>query len=234
MGLVLVTGAGCGLAQPLQSSLPTQTPAPTQALASTASPTPTQLPGSTATIRPVRPSETDVPADTSTPTLTPTITKTPTPGPSPTPDTRATSEAVFATITALAATPTYPPTSTPRPRRTPIIAGPDKSAPSATPIFKSGEIAVQTMSQQVFPGGAAALTIETQPGAVCILRVERTSDGTGRAEPIGGDATHVAGHDGVAAWLWTVDVKEPAGMMTLLIDCGATGQARVQMRVVEE
>src|SRR5689334_1427225 len=78
---------------------------------------------------------------TETPTLTPTITETPTPGPSPTPDTRETSVAVIATITALAATPTYPPTSTPRPQRTPIGAGPEDTQVPPTALFTSGGIA---------------------------------------------------------------------------------------------
>jgi hypothetical protein len=63
--------------------------------------------------------------------------------------------------------------------------------------------------------------------------VERTEGESTRAEPIPTNPTLAVGRDGVAAWLWTVDAKEPAGMMTLLIDCGAAGQARVQIKVVE-
>jgi hypothetical protein len=146
---------------------------------------------------------------------------------------RATSAAVVATITALAASPTYVPTSTPRPRRTPIIAGPDEVKATPTPLYQSGNIAVQTLSQQVYPGGAAALTIKTQPEAICTLFVERIEGESTRAEPVPTNPTRTPGRDGVAAWLWTVDAQEPAGMMTLLIDCGTAGQARVQIRVVE-
>jgi hypothetical protein len=138
---------------------------------------------------------------------------------------------VFATITALAATPTYPPTATPRPRRTPIIAGPKETEPPPTPLFSSGGITVQTMSQQVVAGGAAALTIKTKPGAVCTLQVERP--GGNGAEPIAGGATRVAGRDGVAAWVWTVDAKEPTGIMHLTVNCGAAGKARLEMIVRE-
>ena len=168
---------------------------------------------------------------TETPTLTPTITQTPTPGPSPTPDTRETSAAVFATITALAATPTYPPTSTPRPQRTPIGAGPEGTEVPPTALFTSGGIAVQTLSEQVFPGGSAALTIKTKPGAVCTLRVVRTVGSVSQSQPIPGTATRVAGNDGVVAWIWTVDASEPTGIMRLVADCNAAGKAQLQIKV---
>jgi hypothetical protein len=168
------------------------------------------------------------PTTTGTATPTPTITTTPTPGPSPTPDTRATSDAVFATITALAATPTYPPTSTPRPQRTPIGAGPEEGDVQPTPLFSSNGITVQTISAQVLPGGPAALTIKAKPAAVCALGVDR---GGPQPEPVPGIATRTAGHDGAVAWIWTVAADEPAGMMKLVVDCGAAGRAELQMKV---
>jgi hypothetical protein len=231
---VALTVAGCGRPPALQSVIETPTPVPTW----TAAPAPTAEPLPTATARVVVVTELvpATPAHTATPTEIPTITLTPTPGPSPTPDTRETSAAVFATITALAATPTYPPTSTPRPQRTPIGAGPEDGDVPPTALFVSGDIAVLMLSQQVYPGGAAALTIKTKPAATCTLKIVRGTGGKqmeSKLEPIRDTPTRVAGGDGTAAWLWTVAADEPAGIMSFLVDCGAAGKAQVQIRVAE-
>ncbi|MGQ9904213.1 MAG: hypothetical protein ACUVRU_07830, partial [Anaerolineae bacterium] len=168
---------------------------------------------------------------TPTPTVTPTITLTPTPGPSPTPDTQATSQSVIATITALAATPTYPPTDTPRPRRTPIISGPGDAAPAQA---SGSGVEVQTLSEQVFAGGTAVLTIRTQPGARCVLSIVRDDNGVLSLEPIADAPAQTAGRNGIAAWIWAVDRDEPAGIMRLRVDCGSAGVIEVRMRVAVE
>jgi hypothetical protein len=170
---------------------------------------------------------------TSTPTPVPTITLTPTPGPSPTPDTQQTSAAVYATITALAATPTYPPTSTPRPQRTPIGAGPDGNDVPPTALYSEGGIAVLTLSQQVIPGGAAALTVKTTPGASCTLQVSRGTGDAAKLASIPGVPARAAGRDGSVAWVWTVDAQEPTGIMTLVVNCGTGGKAHVQIKVTQ-
>jgi hypothetical protein len=247
-----LVSAGCGsLVPPLQSPVtvaPTSVqPSPTTQSSSTAQPS--AQPSSTSQPAPtsqqptvvivipstptvyVPPSATPYvpPTVTSTPTPIPTITLTPTPGPSPTPDTQQTSAAVFATITALAATPTYPPTSTPRSQRTPIGAGPDENDVPPTALYSEGGIAVLTLSQQVIPGGSAALTVKTSPGVSCTLQISR---GTTLAS-IPGAPVRVAGKDGSVAWIWTVDAKEPTGMMTLVVNCGTGGKAHVQMKVTQ-
>jgi hypothetical protein len=167
----------------------------------------------------------------------PTVTTSPKPGPtftagpSPTPDTQQTSESVYATITALAATPTYPPTSTPRPFRTPIGAGPEQSSVPPMQSMVVNGMVVQMISQQVIPGGSAVLTIKARPADVCTLRIDRSTHETKREEAIPGTATHTTGRDGVVAWIWTVDQNEPAGIMTLVIDCAAAGRAQIKMTV---
>lgn len=153
--------------------------------------------------------------------------------PSPTANTRATSNAVFAAFTALAASPTYPPTSTPRPYRTPISAGPQADEIPPTALFSSGGIGVLTISAQVMRGGVAALTIMAIPAAVCLLKNDRSTANAARFEPIPGAATRVTGRDGVAAWIWNIDANEPAGMMPLVVDCGSAGTAQLQLKVVE-
>jgi hypothetical protein len=205
--------AGCGgIIPPLDSPLPTAT-------RSVASSTPAPAPLAT----PV-----------GSPTVTPTDTTTPTPGPSPTPDMQETSAAVIATITAMAATPTYPPTSTPRPVPTPIGAGPKSGdIPPTAALYSSGGITVQMISQQGFPGGSATLTIRVKPAAVCILEIDRSTGGQTRIEPIPGNATHTAGRDGVVAWIWTIDTREPAGIMHLIVDCGQAGKAKLQMQITQ-
>ncbi len=194
---------------------------------------PLQSPVDTPQLVPTRPPPTPSPQSntaTPTPSVEPTITLTPTPGPSPTPDTQATSQSVIATITALAATPTYPPTDTPRPRRTPIISGPGDVA--AQP--GSTDITVQTMSEQVFAGGTAVLTIRTQPGARCVVQIVRDDAGVASLEPIADAPAQTAGSNGLAAWIWTVDRDEPAGIMRLHIDCATAGAIEVRMRVAAE
>ncbi len=213
--VVALVCVGCGgLISPLQSP-------PT-------APAPTPLPSPSTAPTPFAPSTV-----TGTPTATPTVTLTPTPGPSPTPNTEATSAAVFATITALAATPTYPPTSTPRPQRTPIGEGPGQNDIPPTALYSAGGIAVLSLSQQVIPGGAAALTVKTRPSATCTLRVVRGAGDSARLEAVPGAPTRVAGRDGVVAWVWTVDAREPAGMMTLSVDCGAAGKIDVRIKVTQ-
>ncbi len=228
--------AGCGYAvpalqSPIQSATPTFTPFPTW---TQSAPATAAVAAATATVASIHATATPIPtpADTATPTVIPTITQTPTPGPSPTPNTQATSAAVFATITALAATPTYPPTSTPRPERTPIGAGPGEDIPP-TALFSSGDIAVVSLSEQVYRGSAADVTIKTKPGVLCTLQISRAAGTTARLEPIPGTATRQSGTDGVIAWIWTVDSDEPVGSMTLMVDCGAVGQAQLQIRVTE-
>lgn len=178
------------------------------------------------------PPPTDAPAQpTITPLPSPTVDLTAVYGPPLTPNTRATSFAVVQTITALAASPTYPPTDTPRPRRTPIIigAGPD----DATPIARV-PIRVLNASRQVSPGGPAALSIRTAPGAVCALQIARTqADGATQLEPIPGSARLAADRDGGVAWIWNVDSDEPSGPLTLLVNCGNAGSQQIELAVLE-
>jgi hypothetical protein len=140
---------------------------------------------------------------------------------------------VYATITALAATPTYPPTSTSRPQRTPIGAGPGENDIPPTALYSEGGISVLTLSQQVIPGGAAALTIKTSAGSSCTLQVSRGAGDAATLESIPGVPVRGAGRDGTVAWIWTVDAKEPTGIMTLVVNCGTGGKAHVQMKVTQ-
>jgi hypothetical protein len=153
--------------------------------------------------------------------------------PSITSNTRATSLAVYATITALAASPTYSPTSTPRPYRTPISAGPEVNDIPPTALYTSGGIGVLTISTQVMPGGAAALTIKAKPAAVCTLKIDRSTANAASLEPIPSGATRVAGREGVTSWIWNIEASEPAGIMRLVADCGDAGMAQLQLKVVK-
>jgi hypothetical protein len=228
-GVAVVIGMLAGGARglpPLQSPVETPTSATESTLVPTvAPPTPTLVP----TVAP--PTPTWVPTVAPPASLpTPTFGPTPTPGPSPTPDVRATSESVIATITAQAIPPTYPPTSVSRPRRTPIGAGPATAPPRPTSLGNAN-VAVLALSQQVPAGGAAALTVKTRPGARCTVSAARDGDAAAAGQPIHGVAARVAGANGVAAWIWTIDSKEPAAIMRLLVDCGSAGTAEVLMRI---
>jgi hypothetical protein len=78
-----------------------------------------------------------------------------------------------------------------------------------------------------------ALTIRTQPNAVCTLQIVRAqADGSQRNIPIPGGATRQAGSDGVAAWIWPVGADEAAGPATLLVSCDAVGMAQYQIEVM--
>jgi hypothetical protein len=101
---------------------------------------------------------------------------------------------------------------------------------SPTALYSSGGITVLTMSARVIPGSAAALTVKTKPSAVCALAVARDKT---QPEPVPGIATRTAGRDGIAAWIWSVPEQQPAGIMRLVVNCGAAGRATVQMTVVK-
>jgi hypothetical protein len=107
--------------------------------------------------------------------------------------------------------------------------------PATSAAEKQG-ITVQTISPQVSRGGSAALAVKTTPNAICSLQIARPVDGdrTGTVsfEPIAGSARQSASRDGGVAWIWTVDADEPAGSMTLIIDCGDAGLARAAINVL--
>jgi hypothetical protein len=92
---------------------------------------------------------------------------------------------------------------------------------------------VLALSQQVIAGGAAVLTIKTKPSATCTLQMSSGAGNQAHLEPVPGAPARVAGRDGVIAWIWTVDAQEPAGMMTLAVNCGAAGKIDVQIKVTE-
>ena len=237
---------------PLQSSV--ATPVPTKPLASpipagsvvaiTFTPGPAQGPAATKPSAPLfstatAASTTDrnpIVTDNSTPL--PTATETSTPGPTPTlgtpgtPDTRLTSTSVVATITALAASPTYPPTDRPRPvRRAPVVIGAagDKVPPTTAPS-QTG-VTIQSLSERVFAGGTASLSIKTKPQGICELSMIQSSANGDVLQPIPAGATRTAGTDGVIAWIWSIESDIVAGPLRLVIDCGAAGVNQVQMLV---
>lgn len=218
--------AACGQEQPspLQSPLPTAalpdaTVAAVTQAPQAATPTLQQVP----TVNRVQPTQ----------ALVPTVARTPIFLPSPiggTPDVQATSRAVIATITALAAPPTYPPTAT---RSRPIGAGGRARVTAVpTPTLDPSGISLLSVSNRIFPGGAGTLTIRTQPGAACLLQQMRSdSDGKQAISPVPGSASRRAGDDGIAAWIWQVDGAESPRSLTLLVDCGVAGKAQVDIEV---
>lgn len=239
-GAMLLLGlAACGQEQPspLQSPLPTAalpdaTVAAVTQAPQAATPTLQQVP----TVNRQPPTQALVPtADRGQPTqaVVPTVARTPIFLPTPiggTPDVQATSRAVIATITALAAPPTYPPTAT---RSRPIGAGGRTRVTAVpTPTLDPSGISLLSVSNRIFPGGAGTLTIRTQPGAACLLQQARqNSDGNQAISPVPGSASRLAGDDGVAAWIWQVDGAEAPGALTLLVDCGIAGKAQVDIEV---
>jgi predicted small lipoprotein YifL len=238
-GAMLLFGlAACGQEQPS----PLQSPLPTAALPDATVAAVTQAPqAATPTLQQVptvnrRPTQDLVPtADRGQPTsaLVPTVVRSPVFLPTPvggTPDVQATSRAVIATITALAAPPTYPPTAT---RSRPIGAGGRTRVTAVpTPTLDPSGISLLSVSNRIFPGGAGTLTIRTQPGAACLLQQSRqNSDGNPAISPVPGSASRQAGDDGIAAWIWQVDGAETPGALTLLVDCGVAGKAQVQIEV---
>lgn len=220
--------------------VPTQTPIilPSATLPSeapTAAPATAPAPATAAPVivyEPPPPTNTPAPP-TITPLPSPTIDLTVELDPRRTPNTRATSVAVIQTITALAASPTYPPTDTPRPRRTPIIIGAGEGAGIRVTPGPATGVRVLSASRQVSPGGPAALAVRTAPDAICALQIDRTPPGgAATLEPIAGSARLSADRDGAVAWIWTVDADEPAGPLTLVVDCGDAGSQRLDFTVL--
>ncbi len=251
LGFIVILAA-CATASttptdPLQSALPTPvlTPVPAgSVVAITFTPGPAPAPTSSrptplsTAATPLPPTAARNPIVRETTPVVVTLTETATPGPTPTlgtpgtPDTRLTTTSVVATITALAATPTYPPTDRPHPtRRPPVVIGAagDKVPPTSAPS-KTG-ITVQSVSERVFAGGTASLSIKTQAQAVCELSVIDSSSDNAVVQPIPSGATHTAGKDGVIAWIWTVDANAKPGPLKLSINCGTAGVNQVQMLV---
>lgn len=219
-------------------------PTPLPALQSPIQPTAT-LPGAVATgTPPPAPPTQPLPPPTSvgpppvapttaTPLFVPTVERTPgfLPTPFGTPDTQGTSIAVAATLTALAAPPTNPPQVT----RRPVGDGPDVTVQvvrTATPTLDPSGVSLLSLSDRVYPGGAVALTIRTQPSAACTLQTARAQgDGSQKLDPVPGGASRQAGGDGVVAWIWQVNVNEATGPATLVVNCGPAGSAQFQFEV---
>jgi hypothetical protein len=169
------------------------------------------------------------PTQTPLPALVPTVVRTPFTLPTPiggVPDTKATSQAVILTITALAIPPTMPPTATPQ--RAIGAGGRGRVTAIPTPTLDPSGISILSVSEKAYRGGAGSLTIRTKPNAQCTVTI--ASEGTA-PQPLPDGASRSAGKDGVAAWIWTVDASEQAGARTLAIDCGDAGKAQVKIVV---
>ncbi len=203
--------------------------------AQTNSPLPTS-PLPTAT--PETPRET-VPPSTVTPTSPAILTDTPRPTdggatatPGGAPDMNATSTAVIATITALAASPTFPPTAT----RRPVGSAGDGAAPTTpTPTTPQPEgIALLSISSQVYRGGAATLVVRAQPGDVCALRLARREIGGEPVEvtPQPPGMTRQLDAEGTAAWIWEVTRDAPTGTWIAEVSCRRSGSVRYDVEVL--
>lgn len=146
-----------------------------------------------------------------------------------TPSTKSTSDAVLATVTALAATPTKVATNTPRPNRTPISAGPNDTA-TPNHVAQTGT-RIESFSAQVFRGGAASVSLRTKPAAQCQMFAVRTQNGATQLEPVANVPLRTAGSDGGLAWIWSIGANEPLGKLILEVQCGDAGLARFELRV---
>lgn len=190
-------------------------------------------------VTPISPSQSVIPtvdprtrAPLQNPTTVPTVDpRTGVPGPPPsesTPNYRGTSQAVFLTVTAQYFTATPPPTLIPT-RRVPVGAGPQDVPPvRATSAGAPTTTTIVTVVERVAPGGAAALSVRTRPGAVCAV----FGLGADAARlPLAGVPARAANGDGSVAWLWTIDPQAPAGALTIGVDCGDAGEARAVIRV---
>ncbi|MFN3704404.1 MAG: hypothetical protein ACK4WM_00175 [Thermoflexales bacterium] len=148
-------------------------------------------------------------------------------------DLNATSTAVVATITALAATPTYPPVAT----RRPVGSGGDSIAITPTPIPVTSNpqgIALLSLSSQVYRGGVAALAVRAQPADVCVLRLLQRGQAGEPVEmtPQPPDAARQTDSQGMAAWLWEVKADSPTGIWVAEVNCRQSGIAQYDVEVL--
>lgn len=216
------TAPGVATAASTVTPVPSPTPAPNQ---QALTPAATRVPPTQPALATVAATPTQTPL----PALIPTVVRTPFTLPTPiggVPDTKATSQAVILTITALAIPPTMPPTATPQ--RAIGAGGRGRVTAIPTPTLDPSGISILSVSEKAYRGGAGSLTIRTRPNAQCMVTI--ASDGD-EPIPLPGGASRVAGKDGVAAWIWTVDVSELAGTRTLTIDCGDAGTAQATITV---
>ncbi len=211
-----------------------QQPAPTQlpALPALQSPIQTpQLPGNVTVAAQATVPQT-TPSPTTTPALVPTVVRTPFVSQGDgTPDTRATSQAVILTITALAQPATRRPTTVP-PR--PIGAGGrGRVTQVPTPTLDPSGISLLSVSKTVYRGGAVTVSVRTKPGAQCTLGATQVgADGASVDLPIPNPA-HLAGSDGAIAWIWPIDAGVPTGATALRVDCGTAGSAQYGVEIKE-
>jgi hypothetical protein len=239
-GVVLVVGlAACG-GQPQQPQ-PTLAPELTpefgpDLVPALQSPLETpQLPGNVTVVAspitptvniPLVPTANRTPLIEVSPALVPTVARTPF-FDDGTPDTRATSQAVILTITALAQPPTRRPTSTATTR--PIGAGGrGRVTQVPTPTLDPSGISLLSLSQKVYRGGAVTVSIRTRAGANCVLGASNGPTALKVPAP-----AHQTGSDGGAAWIWPIDQDVPTGVTTLKVDCGAAGSAQYQVEIAQ-
>lgn len=213
--------AGIATAASTVTPVPSPTPAPNQtALTPAATRVPPTQPVATVAATPTR---------TPLPALVPTVVRTPFTLPTPVggvPDTKATSQAVILTITALAIPPTMPPTATPQ--KAIGAGGRARVTAIPTPTLDPSGISILSLSEKAYRGGAGSLTIRTRANAQCTVTIANAG---GESKPLPGGASRVAGKDGVAAWIWPVDANEQVGSRTLAIDCGDAGKVQVSIVV---
>lgn len=192
---------------------------------------PTQTPFATT---PAPPPPSPTPPPSSSPTPSPTAFQTPTNTPPPFgatftptpvgPDTRATSEAVVATITALAATPTFHP----RRRRVWARCGLAQEALRRLRQRRRVMLWCSRCSRSARTGGSVSVAVRTRPGALCTLQAQDNQ--TMRALEIPG-ATRRAGSDGSAAWIWLLPADQPAGLLVVRVVCESVGEASATVLV---
>lgn len=219
------TAPGFATAASTVTSVPSPTPAPNQ---QALTPAATRIPPT----QPALATAAATPTQTPLPALVPTVVRTPFTLPTPiggVPDTRATSQAVILTITALAIPPTMPPTATPQ--RAIGAGGRARVTAIPTPTLDPSGISILSLSEKAYRGGAGSLTIRTRPNAQCTVTIASAASAGNAPTPLPDGASRVAGKDGVVAWIWTVGASEPAGARTLTIDCGDAGKAQATISV---
>ena len=140
-----------------------------------------------------------------------------------TPDTRATSQAVILTLTALALPPTRGPTRVPT---RPVVIGAGggrvRVTHVPTPTLDPSGVTLLSLSKTVYRGGAVTLSIRTKPGAQCQINTTGV---------VISNAVRKAGSDGTVAWIWSVDATIPTGSMVLKADCGSAGVATYAIEI---
>jgi len=95
------------------------------------------------------------------------------------------------------------------------------AAVSLSPVFGQGlEVKLVSVTSPVSPGDDATITVQTAPGATCLITV-RYKSGPSKAR---GLSPKAADSQGRLSWTWRVGSRTSQGTWPITVTCNSGGQ----------